>query len=281
MLQAWLATGIYWRPWSSGERLWRPFDIVPVSNIGKQGVQESFFCDFVFLFARVLACVASVSVWFRTKGRPRNGILGFGRARNETRAKKWKWGEGEGPSLPRSFTYAIFRAVFDSRSSCFAPKPHGNACYAGYTRADKFLHGQILFLDRLFRDGPLEKSACTNFCFRSLLVQEFFFRWNPLHDFFYRLILLFFEQWNLISLSLFLCFINYSTLTTDQRIQATFSCKIFSKMYTQWERSKPLGVDFFPVHINVTCIYIQQRFLDNKLKSCGGNKNITRITYKQ
>ena len=32
---------------------------------------------------------------------------------------------------PRSFTYAIFRAVFDSHSSFFAPKPHGNACYAG------------------------------------------------------------------------------------------------------------------------------------------------------
>ena len=36
------------------------------------------------------------------------------------------------PPPPRSFTYAIFRAVFDSRSSFFAPKPHGNACYAGY-----------------------------------------------------------------------------------------------------------------------------------------------------
>ena len=35
------------------------------------------------------------------------------------------------PPPPRSFTYAIFRAVFDSRSSFFAPKPHGNACYAG------------------------------------------------------------------------------------------------------------------------------------------------------
>ena len=43
-----------------------------------------------------LACVASVSVWFRSKERPRNGILGFGRARNETRVKKWKWGEGKG-----------------------------------------------------------------------------------------------------------------------------------------------------------------------------------------
>ena len=35
------------------------------------------------------------------------------------------------PSPPRSFTYAIFRAIFDSRSSFFAPKLHGNACYAG------------------------------------------------------------------------------------------------------------------------------------------------------
>ena len=28
-------------------------------------------------------------------------------------------------------TYAIFRAVFDSHSLFFAPKPHGNAYYAG------------------------------------------------------------------------------------------------------------------------------------------------------
>ena len=56
----------------------------------------------------ILACVASVSFWFRSKERPRNGILGFGRARNET------------------------RAILDSRSSFFAPKRHGNACYAGY-----------------------------------------------------------------------------------------------------------------------------------------------------
>ena len=34
---------------------------------------------------------------------------------------------------PRSFTYTIFRAVFDSRSSFFGPKPHGNACYVGYS----------------------------------------------------------------------------------------------------------------------------------------------------
>ena len=41
-------------------------------------------------FTEILACVASVSVWFRSKERPRNGILGFGRAKNETRAKKMK-----------------------------------------------------------------------------------------------------------------------------------------------------------------------------------------------
>ena len=34
------------------------------------------------------ACVASISVRFKSKERPRNRILGFGRARNETRAKK-------------------------------------------------------------------------------------------------------------------------------------------------------------------------------------------------
>ena len=45
------------------------------------------------------ACVASVSVWFRSKEIPRKGTFGFDRARNETRAKKWKRGEGEGRDL--------------------------------------------------------------------------------------------------------------------------------------------------------------------------------------
>ena len=48
-----------------------------------------------------VACVASVSVWFQGKERLRNGIFGFGRPRNETRG--------------------LFRVVFDSRSSFFAP----------------------------------------------------------------------------------------------------------------------------------------------------------------
>ena len=43
-----------------------------------------------------LACVASVSVRFRSKERPRKGIFGFDREGNETRAKKWKRGRGRG-----------------------------------------------------------------------------------------------------------------------------------------------------------------------------------------
>ena len=83
----------------------------------------------------ILACVASVSVWFRSKEIPRKGTVGFDRARNETRAKRGRWkGRKETSSPPhRSFTCATFLAVFDSRSSFFSPKPHRNACYAGYS----------------------------------------------------------------------------------------------------------------------------------------------------
>ena len=61
-----------------------------------------------------------VSVWFRSKESPRNGIFGFGGTRNGTRAKKWNWGRR---GMVR-VTCAIFRVVFDSRSSFFAPNPH-------------------------------------------------------------------------------------------------------------------------------------------------------------
>ena len=60
-----------------------------------------------------IACVPSVSVWFRSKEIP---IL----------AKR---------EMKREPTCTIFRAVFDSGSSVFAPKPHGNACYAGSEHA--------------------------------------------------------------------------------------------------------------------------------------------------
>ena len=38
----------------------------------------------------------------------------------------------EGPLLALLLA-PFYRVLFDSRSSFFAPKPHGNACYAGYS----------------------------------------------------------------------------------------------------------------------------------------------------
>ena len=65
-----------------------------------------------------LACVATVSVLFRSKERPRNEILGFGRARNETSAKKMKeWGgEGRKPSFLSSPPSPRLLAPFFARS---------------------------------------------------------------------------------------------------------------------------------------------------------------------
>jgi len=54
-----------------------------------------------------VAYIASVSVWFRSKESSRNGIFGFGRTRNGTRAKKWNWGRR---GMVRVIC-AIFRAV--------------------------------------------------------------------------------------------------------------------------------------------------------------------------
>ena len=65
------------------------------------------------------------------------------------------------------------------------------------------------------------------------LCKNFFFRWTPLHEFFFfHTNIAFFEQWKLDSLSMFLCFINYSTLTTDQRIQATLMQNLFENVHT-------------------------------------------------
>ena len=57
--------------------------------------------------------------------------------KREPKNKRGGRGRGRFPSFllhppPRSFTCAIFGAVFDSCSSFFAPKPHRDACYAGY-----------------------------------------------------------------------------------------------------------------------------------------------------
>ena len=63
------------------------------------------------------------SVWFRIKGRPSNGIFGFGRTRNGTRAKKRKRGEGEGKE-GKNFSFLSsppLPALLLSRSLTLAP----------------------------------------------------------------------------------------------------------------------------------------------------------------
>ena len=96
----------------------------------------------------------------------------------------------------------------------------------------------------LLRDGPLEKwlegGGGAVFSFHEFVFSLtacagifFVFRWTPLHEFFFfQTNIAFFEQWNLDSLSMFLCFINYSTLTTDQRIQATLMQNLFENVHT-------------------------------------------------
>ena len=97
----------------------------------------------------LIAWVASVSVWLRTmKERPRNDeerdfrFLAARKMERELKNEREERVRGRKgfvskrflpffPSPSRSFTCPIFRAVFDSRSAFFAPKPHGNACYAG------------------------------------------------------------------------------------------------------------------------------------------------------
>ena len=66
----------------------------------------------------LLACIASISIWFWGMERPRNRIVGFGRMRIGTRARKWERGEGRGrketlpylssPPPHLSFTRTIF-----------------------------------------------------------------------------------------------------------------------------------------------------------------------------
>ena len=69
--------------------------------------------------------------------------------------------------------------------------------------------------------------------FRLTACAGIFFSGEPLcTNFIFRQILLSFEQWNLDLLSMFLCFINYSILTTDQRIQATFMQNLCENVHT-------------------------------------------------
>ena len=87
-----------------------------------------------------VACVASVSVWFRNKKRTRNDEeLDFwsSSAKNGMRAKNERGGEGKFSSfpphpLPVLLLVTFFARSFDTHSLFFAPKRHGNTYYADY-----------------------------------------------------------------------------------------------------------------------------------------------------
>ena len=105
------------------------------------------FCSKIVL---KIACVASVSVRFRSKER---GTRVKDRVKNgaSKRAERG-WGRKEGnlflfsPSLPSLLFFGshglISRAIKTETPlprSLFAPKANGNACYAGYIKKDKGL----------------------------------------------------------------------------------------------------------------------------------------------
>jgi len=85
----------------------------------------------------ILACVARVSVWFRSK-KDRGRRLSTLTAREMKREpKNERVGRGRGrkerfPSFLPHPLPALLLAPFDSCSSFFVPKPHRNACYADY-----------------------------------------------------------------------------------------------------------------------------------------------------
>ena len=78
------------------------FDFLPIRFTSRRVYcrRDSVILRYSILIKSVminLACVPIVSVWFQSKERQRNGIFGFGRARNwQTSGQKLNQGEGEG-----------------------------------------------------------------------------------------------------------------------------------------------------------------------------------------
>ena len=123
------------------------------------------------MFTSSLACVASVSVWFRSKKRPWKGIFGFDRARNETRT--------------RSFTCVNFLAVFDSCSSFSAPEPHRNACYAGYVKSSQSAQKRpyVRGTQREYNSKPLKHSIVQRTLVSKRQIQAYFYPLKMFHLF--------------------------------------------------------------------------------------------------
>ena len=85
-------------------------------------------------------------------------------ARTQTWQKKWAVSKIPGfvfPTPSPLFYVRHFRAVFDYGSSFFAPKRHGNACYAGYGNRDL---GGFVFIWRKL-DGIESKNGAWLFIY--------------------------------------------------------------------------------------------------------------------
>ena len=98
----------------------------------------------------IVACVASVSVWFRSNERSWKGIFGYDCSRNETRTKKWKRGRGRGKnetfadkpsilktcirqrtqrligSVSRTILTCVDQSLFHTERSCMVRDTHLN-----------------------------------------------------------------------------------------------------------------------------------------------------------
>ena len=100
-----------------------------------------FYCNIFYknkTVATCIACVASVSVWFRSKERPGNGIIGFGRARSETRALLLA------PFFARSLTL-LPRSLLLNRTETLATQ--ATTC----SQTAFYYIGQVLTVDLCFR----------------------------------------------------------------------------------------------------------------------------------
>ena len=128
-------------------------------------VKRGAFCLTQRLYSFLFNSLRSKSSLFVSEQRSRKTeerdfLFGLPEKWNEGQKMEEGGGGGEGrkPSLPffstppRSFTRAIFHVVSDSCSSFFAPKPEGNACYAG----------------RLFKGVVMSMDVDTSFHYRGL-----------------------------------------------------------------------------------------------------------------
>ena len=113
---------------------------------------------------------------------------------------------------------------------------HSQFYYILFRTKDKM---HVVFLKKIhFRDGPLEKwwgggwgifSLHEFFFFRSLLVQDFFFRWTPLHEFFFQTNIASF--WTVKFWFIIYVFVLYKLFYTHNRSKDTghFNAKSFRK----------------------------------------------------